>query len=82
MDLFREILINALMVGDIQVTFNGTGSTVVEAIEGKCYQALKKIKAVIDDDSLGDPECFQKIEEIICILEDTGSTGGSRHDFG
>lgn len=48
----------------------------------KCYQALEKIKAVIRDDSLSDEECFMKIEEIICVLEDLGSGGSGRHDFG
>lgn len=48
----------------------------------KCYQALKKIKAIIDDDSLDDKECFMRIEEVICVLEEVGSGGGTRHDFG
>lgn len=51
-------------------------------IEAECYQALKKIKAIIEDDSLDDPECFEKIERIVCTLECLGSDGGSRHDFG
>lgn len=48
----------------------------------QCYQALQKIKAVIQNDSLTDNECFMKIEEIICAFEALGSGGGSRHDFG
>ncbi len=51
-------------------------------LESACYIALDKIKTVIQDDSLTDAECFFKIEEIICILEDLGSNGASRHDFG
>lgn len=47
-----------------------------------CYQALEKIKAVVQDDSLSDGECFMRIEEIVCALEDLGSGGGPRHDFG
>lgn len=50
-------------------------------VEMRCYAAVKKIKAVIMDDSLADPECFQKVEEIICALEDIGLACGSRHDF-
>ena len=42
---------------------------------------LKQIKAIIEDDSLEDPECFQKIEEIVNTFEMFGSDGGSRHDF-
>ena len=55
---------------------------VSEVIEGRCYQALQRIKAIIQDDSLEDPACFQKIEEIVCALESIGSNGGGRHDFG
>ena len=36
-----------------------------ELAEMRCYQALKKIKAVIEDDSLEDDGCFMKIEEIV-----------------
>ena len=47
-----------------------------------CYEAICKIRAILNDDSLSDPECFMKIEEIVSVLEDIGSDGGSRHDFG
>lgn len=46
------------------------------------YQALLKIKMIIEDDSLSDAECFDKIEEIVVVLEEIGSSGGVRHDFG
>ena len=82
MDLFKEIFIQALQTGEISLSFSGAESTVAEVINNKCYQALQKIKAVIDDDSLTDPECFWQIEEIVCILEEIGCDGGFRHDFG
>lgn len=50
-------------------------------IECKSYLALEKIKAVIQDDSLLDQQCFYQIEQIICIFEELGSSGGTRHDF-
>lgn len=53
-----------------------------DLIEQECYKALRKIKAVIQDDNLDDPECFMKIEKIILALEEIGSNGGNRHDFG
>ena len=43
---------------------------------------LCRIKEIIEDDTLDDPECFMKIEEIVCVLEEVGSSGGIRHDFG
>ena len=82
MELFKEIFVQALISGDVEVVFKGRDSTVTEVIEGQCYQALEKIKAIIQDDNLDDPECFQKIEAIVCTLEEIGSNGGSRHDFG
>lgn len=75
MDLYNEILMH----------FSGQNSLEDYSdliIEMHCYMALRKIKAVIEDDSFDDPTCFQKIEEIICILESLGSSGGFRHDFG
>ena len=54
----------------------------IQLIECQCYQALKQIKAIIEDDHLDDKECFFRIEKIICLLEDVGSNGGNRHDFG
>ena len=81
-ELFREIFAWTLTTGEISVSFSGMEKSVEEVIEGHCYKALQKIKAVIQDDSLEDPECFKKIEEIVCALESIGSNGGRRHDFG
>jgi len=44
----------------------------------KSMQALEKIKAVIENDSLSDFEC---IERIVKIFEQIGSNAGNRHDF-
>jgi len=54
----------------------------VQIVELACYQALKRIKEIIEDDEFSDSECFCKIEEIICTFEELGSNGGCRHDFG
>ena len=82
MELYKEILARALMCGEIQITFSGQQPDISKMIECKCYKALQKIKAIIEDDSLNDKECFMKIEEIICALEEIGINGGNRHDFG
>ena len=47
----------------------------------ECYQALREIRAYLDDETLDDKECFWRIERIVEILEAHGSDGGSRHDF-
>ena len=51
-------------------------------VNAVCYHTLKKIKAVLEDDSLDDVSCFQRIEQIVCLFEEIGSDGGNRHDFG
>ncbi|MEG1988716.1 MAG: hypothetical protein RR035_05960 [Oscillibacter sp.] len=53
-----------------------------EILQFSCYQALKKIKAILADGHLDDQECFRKIEEIVSVFEELGSSGGGRHDFG
>ena len=81
MELLKEIMIQVLMSEDIQISFPGLQLDIAQIVESKCYQAIKRIKAIIEDDSLEDAECFMKIEEIVCALEELGSGGGSRHDF-
>ncbi|MGI6263852.1 MAG: hypothetical protein ACOYJY_00070 [Acutalibacteraceae bacterium] len=51
-------------------------------VEGVCYRALERIKAILEDENPEDAECFEQIEEIVCVLESIGSNGGVRHDFG
>lgn len=53
-----------------------------EIAQLKCYKALQKIKAILEDDSLEDSECFYRIEENICVFEELGSGCDNRHDFG
>lgn len=82
MELYKEILAHTLMYGEIKITFPNESLDLSQIVEGSCYKALQKIKAIIEDDSLEDSECFTKIEEVICVLEEIGSNGGNRHDFG
>ena len=44
-----------------------------------CCTTLAAIRQVLNDHTLSDFEC---IEKIVCLLEDIGSNGGIRHDFG
>lgn len=82
MELYGEILAKVLAEREVKVTFSGTEVDAKEIVELECYRALQRIKAVIEDDSLNDSECFAKIEEIVCVFEELGSSGGARHDFG
>ena len=79
MELHQEILRHMLADEKIQVFFPElTDSDSTKIVELECYRALRKIKAILEDDS----ECFYRIEEIVCVFEDLGSDCGSRHDFG
>ena len=82
MELYKEIIANIISKEEVQVTFSNLNISAKEIIESECYKALNNIKAIIEDDSLEDVDCFMKIEKIICLLEDIGSGGGNRHDFG
>ncbi len=82
MDLYTEMLVEILSKQKIEIHFPELSFSVEELLEMRCYEALCKIKAVLEDESLTDEVCFQKIEEIINIFEEIGSDGGSRHDFG
>ena len=82
MELYKEILANIISKEEVQVTFSNLNISAKEIIELEYYKALNNIKAIIEDDSLEDVDCFMKIEKIICLLEDIGSGGGNRHDFG
>jgi len=70
MDLYKEILLNKLE------RINPDEMQLDRIVEMECYKALKKIKAVLEDEA-----CFMKIEQIVCALEEIGSDGGNRHDF-
>jgi len=82
MELYGEILAKVLAQREVKGSFLGAQIDAERIVEMACCQALQKIKAIIEDDSLNDRECFMKIEEIVCVLEEMGSGGGTRHDFG
>ena len=82
MELYKEILAQILSQQNAEIIFPDLHLDATKIMELECYKTLRKIKAVIEDDSLEDEECFKKIEEIVCIFEEMGSSGGGRHDFG
>ena len=82
MELYQEILSNMIRNHKEESFFPAMAAHAAWNVGSESYRALQKIKAVLDDDGLDDETCFRKIEEIICIFEELGSDGGSRHDFG
>lgn len=83
MELYREILTQALAQEKTIVLFPDLRSPDLDVlINNVCYTSLLRIRDIIRDDRFSDEACYQKIEEIICELEQIGSSGGFRHDFG
>ena len=75
-ELYQEILLHKLLHSEEWAV------SVEQIVANECYQALQKIKAVLEDDNLDDTECFSRIEKIVQFFEEIGSDGGFRHDFG
>lgn len=81
MDLYKEILVNVLSNYKVKVQFSNCKLSLDKIVHSQCYVALMEIKAILADETLSDKECFEKIEEIVCVFEALGSDGGGRHDF-
>lgn len=82
MDLYREILTEALARQKAEISFPQLHLRPEEVVEQTCYRVLNEICRIIRDDTLSDPECFAKIEAIVSVLEDAGIHTGGRHDWG
>lgn len=82
MRLYQEILAHYLAQQDAQILFPNLSADASSIIESECMQIVKKIQAIIANDSLDDPECFIRVEEIVSVLETHGIDCGTRHDFG
>ena len=78
MYLFNELLAKVLEKQELYITAPNLQVSLTDIIELQCYQALYEIKTIIEDDSLSDFDC---IEKIVCVFENIGSDGGNRHDF-
>lgn len=53
-----------------------------DVVRAMGYRMLRDIRDIVRDPSLDDPECFDKIEQIICVFEKYGVDAGFRHDYG
>ena len=82
MDLSTEILAHYLAQENTQILFPDLQLNGKEIVALQSYRTLCKIREIVRDETLDDPECFARIEEIICAFEEIGSDGGTRHDFG
>ena len=81
MENFLRALAKLLVDEGAAVRIDCGGADLNQLMKDRCWQALMEIRAVLDDGTLEDPECFHRIEQIVRIYEDLGPGGGSRHDF-
>ena len=79
MDILRMMLVDRLSRGDVKIVLD---RETVEQINWDCFSALSRIRALLADNSMDDPECFERIERIVCEMESLGLDCGGRHDFG
>ena len=78
-DSFKDILIDVLSQTEVKITFENLASNDPNVIvESTCFEALQRIRGILDNDELQDFEC---IDRIVTILEEIGTNAGSRHDF-
>lgn len=82
MELYQDILTTILKKEEVNILFPNLQISPKEIVELECYRALQKIKAIIEDDSFEDKECFMKMEEVLSLFEELGSHANTRHDFG
>ena len=78
---YEEILSTILDREKTYLVFPKMDQTGDEAVEMVCYRTLLKIKAILEDENLDDPECFGRIEAIVSAFEEIGSGCDFRHDF-
>lgn len=79
MDILRMMVADRLSRGEVRIVLD---QETVKRLEIDCVAVLARIRAVLADDSLDDPECFERIERIVCEMESLGLDCGARHDFG
>lgn len=82
MDFYEQLAKSVRETLTIRISDEELYRLAQELSKEACCKALSDIRAVLDDDSLDDPVCFWRIEEIVRIYENLGADGGSRHDFG
>ena len=82
MDFIKQLLVSALTESDVEITLSADTEKIKEIVQEKSVLALYRIKKILEDDSLSDKDCFEKIEEIVLLFEELGMRCGNRHDFG
>ncbi len=80
MDLILELIGGVLTSDDFRKTVVETFD-IAGMAEKECFRILEKIRNIIRDENLKDSDCFDRIEEIVLLLEESGIDCRGRHDF-
>ncbi len=83
-EFYASILAKILIDAGAGIVIGGTDSEDIlkSMAESESCKALRKIRDVLDDDTLEDRTCFHRIEQIVPVFEELDPGAGSRHDFG
>ena len=75
--------IYAKALGDLVLSYLDTQGfpPLPDTVETRALETLSNIKAVLDDQTLDDSDCYGRIEAIVETFYSTGLST-SRHDFG
>lgn len=80
MDLSLSEELAAVAIGR-EVLAHLNSEDLTQRVQYEAVKLLDTIRHILDDDSLNDPECFQKIEAIVSAFYRHGIST-TRHDFG
>ena len=78
MELLIALLNQAAENGNININIDFS-ERIEKIVSNICFQTLNNIHDILDDDTLSDFDC---IEKIVVEMERIDFNGGSRHDFG
>ncbi len=78
-----HMLAKALVQADAEIHIQGApaASYLQIMLRAESFMALREIRKILDDDSLNDRDCFDRIDQIVSVFEELGPGAGSRHDF-
>ncbi len=80
MNIYEKVLLKAISSSEVQIKIkvNNADKKKIDKLFGlKCFGMLKSIHTIINNDSLDDSEC---VDRIVTILNKNGLKC-SRHDF-
>ena len=78
MELMNETLAQIISEQILKMSMLETYEDLQHLAKDRYFLALKEIKAILEDDSLSDFLC---VEKIVRVYERMGSGCGCRHDF-